>query len=78
MIPSIYDSNHQEPEQCEPVLEHQPVLKQDISNVENAFFQFDASFDKVAAITDPIKREYELIQEAKRLEIPVDSYTLNG
>ena len=74
MIPSIQNSNHQESEQQNSALEPLPLLKQDVSSFENTFVQFDTSFDKVAAITDLVEREYELIQEAKRLEIPVESY----
>ncbi|HBB33943.1 MAG TPA: LacI family transcriptional regulator [Cyanobacteria bacterium UBA8803] len=36
--------------------------------------QLNQSFDRVSAITDPIKQEYELAQEARQLDIPLDSY----
>jgi len=41
---------------------------------ESAFIQLEESVKKVAVIPDLAQREYELNQEAKRLDIPLDSY----
>jgi uncharacterized protein YjbI with pentapeptide repeats/ABC-type sugar transport system substrate-binding protein len=38
------------------------------------FTEINDSFNYIRAISDPINQEYELIQESKRLDIPVDSY----
>jgi uncharacterized protein YjbI with pentapeptide repeats/DNA-binding LacI/PurR family transcriptional regulator len=40
----------------------------------SAFMQLEASFEQIAAISDPIKQEYELIQAAQRHGIPLESY----
>ena len=45
-----------------------------ISNLESKFLELNESFDKIAAIKDSVNREYELIQEAKKQDIPVKSY----
>ncbi|MFB2896197.1 pentapeptide repeat-containing protein [Aerosakkonemataceae cyanobacterium BLCC-F50] len=46
----------------------------DISELENVLISLDESFSIVAAFEDSVQQEYELIKEAKRLDIPVESY----
>ncbi|MEI6442856.1 MAG: pentapeptide repeat-containing protein [Nostocales cyanobacterium ELA583] len=38
------------------------------------FTEINASFNYIHTISDPVNREYELIQESKRLDIPLESY----
>lgn len=46
----------------------------DISELENVLKTLDESFSTVAGFEDSVQQEYELIIEAKRLDIPVESY----
>lgn len=48
--------------------------KADISELENGLKSLENSFSTVAAIKDSVQQEYELITEAKKLDIPVESY----
>jgi uncharacterized protein YjbI with pentapeptide repeats/ABC-type sugar transport system substrate-binding protein len=48
--------------------------KTEISEIESVLSNLDSSFGRVAAIPDPVKREYELVKEAKKLDIPIESY----
>lgn len=54
--------------------ESPPTEKTEVSELESVLEQLDHSFSQVAAIEDPVKREYGLFQEAKRLDIPAESY----
>ncbi|OCR01722.1 hypothetical protein BCD67_13965 [Oscillatoriales cyanobacterium USR001] len=51
-----------------------PEDKPEISELESVLISLDASFSKVSEIPDAVKREYALMQEAKRLDIPAESY----
>lgn len=51
-----------------------PEEKAEISELESVLQTLDSSFKRVASIEDPVKREYKLFQEAKRMEIPAESY----
>ncbi|XWK86237.1 MAG: pentapeptide repeat-containing protein [Phormidium sp.] len=46
----------------------------DLSELENVLKTLDESFSTVAAFEDSVQQEYELIKEAKKLDIPVESY----
>lgn len=46
----------------------------DLCEIESAMIALDQSFSRVAAIEDTVTREYELAQEAKQLDIPIESY----
>ncbi len=51
-----------------------PEEKAEISELESVLQTLDSSFKRVASIEDPVKQEYKLLQEAKRMEIPAESY----
>ncbi|HLO48661.1 MAG TPA: pentapeptide repeat-containing protein [Kamptonema sp.] len=51
-----------------------PEEQAEISEVESVLMMLDASFTEVAEIKDAVKREYALMKEAKRLDIPAESY----
>jgi len=58
----------------DPIIERTEEEKAEISELESVLQNLDASFSRVAAIPDPVKREYRLLQEAKRLDMPAESY----
>lgn len=58
----------------EQLPEQPPEQPDDVTAFESAFIKLEESVQKVASIADPIQREYEMTQEAKRLDIPLDSY----
>ncbi|WP_373536043.1 pentapeptide repeat-containing protein [Microcoleus sp.] len=51
-----------------------PAEEPEISEVESILMSLDASFSEVAEINDAVRREYALMKEAKRLDIPAESY----
>jgi uncharacterized protein YjbI with pentapeptide repeats/ABC-type sugar transport system substrate-binding protein len=51
-----------------------PEDKTEISELESVLLSLDTSFSKLSEIADTVKREYALMQEAKRLDIPAESY----
>lgn len=51
-----------------------PEQTPQVSEIENVVKTLNDSFSKVSAIKDPVTAEYELLKEAKRLDIPVDAY----
>lgn len=55
-------------------VENAPEQNTEISEIESVLLNLDASFSKVAAFPEPLKREYEMFKEAKKLDIPVESY----
>lgn len=71
------EGKKQTEEQKEPKesnIESTEEEKAEISELEAVLQNLDASFSRVAAIPDPVKREYRLLKEAKRLDMPAESY----
>jgi uncharacterized protein YjbI with pentapeptide repeats/ABC-type sugar transport system substrate-binding protein len=64
------------PRETEPAAEIKEFLheKGDITEIENVLIILEDSFRTVAAFEDSVEQEYELIKEAKRLDIPLESY----
>ena len=60
--------------QTETTAETTPEEQAEISELESVLQNLDASFKRVAKIADPVKQEYKLLQEAKRLDMPAESY----
>ncbi|HEY9848141.1 MAG TPA: pentapeptide repeat-containing protein [Leptolyngbyaceae cyanobacterium] len=54
--------------------ESESAEKPELSELESFLQQLDNSFSSVAAIEDSVKREYRLLQEARRLDMPAESY----
>lgn len=50
------------------------ILSVDSNNKIEGFMTINKSFSYINSINDPILREYEMIQECKRLDIPLESY----
>ena len=67
------DSVNLPPEISENLIDP-PEDKPEISELESVLLSLDASFSKLSEIADTVKREYALMQEAKRLDIPAESY----
>jgi uncharacterized protein YjbI with pentapeptide repeats/ABC-type sugar transport system substrate-binding protein len=51
-----------------------PEEQAEILELEGVSQNLEHSFKQVAAIEDPVKREYKILQEAKRLDIPPETY----
>ena len=51
-----------------------PEEQAEILELEGVSQNLEHSFKQVAAIEDPVKREYKILQEAKRLDIPLETY----
>ncbi|OCR00004.1 hypothetical protein BCD67_02565 [Oscillatoriales cyanobacterium USR001] len=51
-----------------------PETPNKMSKIEARFLELNTSFEQAALIQNPVNQEYEIIKEAKRLHIPVESY----
>lgn len=54
--------------------EKSPEEQAEITEIESVLQNLDTSFKRVADIPDSVKREYKLLKEAKRLDMPEASY----
>ncbi|GET39155.1 periplasmic binding protein/LacI transcriptional regulator, putative [Microseira wollei NIES-4236] len=61
-------------DETETKVEATPEEQAEISELESVLQNLDASFKRVDKIEDPVKKEYKLLQEAKRMEMPAESY----
>ncbi len=53
---------------------HTEAARTNLSNFESKFRELNESFEKISGLEDSVSREYALIEEAKKQEIPVESY----
>lgn len=53
---------------------HREVPPTNLSNFESKFRELNESFENISPLEDSVSREYALIEEAKKQEIPVESY----
>ncbi len=67
-----HDNVREDAQNNEP--ESTSAEKPELSELESVLQQLDNSFSSVAAIEDSVKREYRLLQEARRLDMPAESY----
>ncbi|MDP5017507.1 substrate-binding domain-containing protein [Anabaena sp. UHCC 0187] len=51
-----------------------PQEKAEIFELEGVIRNLENSFQEISSIEDPVKREYKILQEAKRLDIPPETY----
>lgn len=73
-IQRITTAKKQTQNQIETNVETTPEEQAEISELESILQNLDASFKRVAKIPDPVKQEYKLLQEAKRMDMPAESY----
>lgn len=74
------DPDQQKAENLEKEVPHSSDLhellneKMALSDLEAILTSLEKSFQTVSSLEDPLKQEYEIVKEAKNLDIPLDSY----